>query len=585
MTESPPDAARQLAAERQLQSWRVEAARPLKLAIAARITRGLFGLAIAWLLAHLIAEAVTLGGHQAVPFQHLALLAALFLARAGLSYLGETAGIRAASRIREAVFARLIDRLIALGPVRISGLAAGDLASTLSDAVAGIEPYYRRWLPAASAARSVPIAFLIAIFATDWRSGLIFLVTLPLLPLFLILAGRGAEAASLKQWRALALLGGQLFDAIKGLADLRILGATARMEAQVAASVEAYRRETMAVLKLAFLSALAMEFFSTGAIALLAVTIGFRLLWGEMPFESGLFILIAAPEFYAPLRALGPERHAKMESIAASARISEFEAIPLPEAGTTPAPDGPAAIRFEAVALTYADRPALGRIDLDIAPGEQIALVGATGSGKSSLFNLLLGFVTPTSGTVRIHGADLGALDPASLAARIVHMPQRAQVFAASLADNVTMGRPGDEARLIAALNAADLGALVATLPAGLDTRLGDGGRALSGGEAQRLILARALYARAISPTPPALVLVDEPTAHLDAETEAVIARALKDLGAGTTTLTSAHRLKTIAPETRVIVLDDGRIVEDGTAAALLAAGGRFARMVAEGTA
>ncbi len=585
MTQSPPDAARQLAAERQLQSWRVEAARPLKLAIAARITRGLFGLAIAWLLAHIIAEAVTLGGQQAVPFQHLAILAALFLVRAGLSYLGETAGIRAASRIREAVFARLIDRLIALGPVRISGLAAGDLASTLSDAVAGIEPYYRRWLPAASAARSVPIAFLIAIFLTDWRSGLIFLVTLPLLPLFLILAGRGAEAANLKQWRALALLGGQLFDAIKGLADLRILGATARMEAQVAASVEAYRRETMAVLKRAFLSALAMEFFSTGAIALLAVTIGFRLLWGEMPFESGLFILIAAPEFYAPLRALGPERHAKMESIAASARISEFEAIPLPETGTVPTPEGPAAIRFEAVALAYADRPALGPIDLDIAAGEEIALVGATGSGKSSLFNLLLGFVTPTSGTIRINGADLGALDPADWRSRIVHMPQRAQVFATSLADNITMGRPGDEARLIAALNAADLGALVATLPEGLDTRLGDGGRALSGGEAQRLILARALYARAISPTPPVLVLADEPTAHLDAETEAVIARALKDLGADTTTLTSAHRLKTIAPETRVIVLDDGRIVEDGAAAALLAAGGRFARMVAEGAA
>lgn len=585
MTQSPPDAARQLAAERQLQSWRVEAARPLKVAIAARITRGLLGLAIAWLLAHIIAEAVTEGGQQALPFAQLALLPALFLARAGLSYLGETAGIRAGNRIRHAVFSQAIDRLITLGPVRISGISAGDLASTLSDAIAGIEPYYRRWLPAASAARSVPIAFLIAIFLTDWRSGLIFLVTLPLLPLFLILAGRGAEAASLKQWRALALLGGQLFDAIKGLADLRILGATARMEAQVASSVEAYRRETMAVLKLAFLSALAMEFFSTGAIALLAVTIGFRLLWGEMPFESGLFILIAAPEFYAPLRALGPERHSKMESIAASAEILGYTSLPHGKTGTTPPPAGPAAIRFEAVALTYADRPALGSIDLDIAPGERIVLVGATGSGKSSLFNLLLGFVTPTSGTINIHGTDLAALDPTEWRTRIIHLPQRAQVFATSLADNVAMGRARDEARLFAALKSADLGALLATLPEGLDTRLGDGGRALSGGEAQRLILARALYARAISPSPPVLVLADEPTANLDDETETLIARALRDLGAGTTTLTAAHRLKTIAPDTRVIVLDEGRIVEDGTASALLAADGRFARMVAEGTA
>lgn len=585
MTQSPPDAARHLAAERQLQDWRVEAAHPLRLTIGSRIFRGLLSLGIAWLLAHIIAEAVSTGVSLSLPVGQLGLLALLFIGRAGLSWLGETAGIRAGKQIRAAVFSRLIGRLIALGPVRIAGIPAGDLASTLSDAVAGIEPYYRRWLPASAAARIVPIAFLAAIFATDWRSGLIFLVTLPLLPLFLILAGRGAEAASLKQWRALTLLGGQLFDAIKGLADLRILGATARMEAQVAASVEAYRRETMAVLKLAFLSALAMEFFSTGAIALLAVTIGFRLLWGEMPFESGLFILIAAPEFYAPLRALGPERHARMESIAASSELLGYANVPLPDAGTTLAPEGPPTIRFEAVALTYADRPALGPIDLAIGASEQIAIVGATGSGKSSLFNLLLGFVAPTSGAIRIAGTDLATLAPSDWRARIIHLPQRAQVFAASLADNIVMGRPRDDAEIINALHAAGLSALPLTLSDGLETRLGDGGRALSGGEAQRLILARALYARATSPTPPALVLADEPTAHLDAETETLIAHTLRNLGAGATTLTSVHRLKTIAPETRVIVLDDGRIVEDGTAAALLAAGGLYARMVAEGAA
>lgn len=585
MTQTPPNAARHPAAERQLQEWRGEAARPLRQAIVARILRGIIGIGIAWLLAHIIAEAVSTGGTMQLPLEQLSLLALLFFVRAVLSYLGETAGIRAGSQIRDAVFSRLINRLITLGPVRIAGIPAGDLASTLSDAVAGIEPYYRRWLPAAAAARSVPLAFLAAIFITDWRSGLIFLVTLPLLPLFLILAGRGAEAASLKQWRALALLGGQLFDAIKGLADLRILGATARMEARVAASVEAYRRETMAVLKLAFLSALAMEFFSTGAIALLAVTIGFRLLWGEMPFESGLFILIAAPEFYAPLRALGPERHAKMESIAATAELLGYANLPLPDAGTVPAPEGPAAIRFEAVSLTYAGRLALGPIDLSIQPGEQIAIVGATGAGKSSLFNLLLGFAPPTSGTIRVHGTDLTALDPADWRARIIHLPQRAQIFAASLAENIALGRPRDDTELVNALHAAGLSALLMTLADGLDTRLGDGGRALSGGEAQRLILARALYGRALSPSPPALILCDEPTAHLDAETEALLAGALRDLGAATTTLTSIHRLKTIAPDTRVIVLDEGRIVEDGSAAELLIAGGRYARMVAEGAA
>jgi len=509
-------------------------------------------------------------------------LAALALLRAGLGLATERLGLAASIGARRELFRRLMDHIAALGPIRLAGIATGDLVTTLTEAVAATEPYWRRWLPAMAAVSVLPLAILIVIAPLDWISGLILLVTLPLLPFFMILVGKGAEAANQRQWQSLARLGGHLLDAIQGLVDLKLFNAAAREIGVVARMADDYRRETMKVLRLAFLSALVLEFFATASIAVLAVTIGFRLMWGEFDFRTGFFILLLAPEFFAPLRGLGTERHARMEAIAATERIVGILALPGPSAvaGTIQlAPRDAVSIRFDHVSLTYdSGTEALTDLCLDIAAGEHVAIVGPSGAGKSTLLALLLGFLEPTSGTILIDGVPLASLDPADWRRHIAHVPQRPTLFDADIDANVAMHRDaldGDrEMTIMAALDAARATEVVAGLAEGRRTRLGERGQGISGGEAQRLALARAFY------HPSALVLVDEPTAHLDAKTERDVGLGLAALAKGRTMITVAHRLATIRDADRIVVLEAGRIVEQGSPAALLTTGGRYARMI-----
>ncbi|MCC8234838.1 thiol reductant ABC exporter subunit CydD [Pinisolibacter aquiterrae] len=566
-----------------LAAGRRETGAALPIAILAGVTHGLLAIAVAWTLAGLV-DGVVLGGEgltEATP--RLVVLAALAAVRAVLVAAADGAAFRAAARVRRHLFRRLLDHVVALGPVRLAGRPTGEIVATLTDAVAAVEPYWRGWIPVTAKVAVIPLAVLIAVVPFDRVAALVFVATMPLLPWFMILVGRGAEAVNRRQWQTLARLGGHLLDAIKGLAELKIFGASKREIAVVAAMAEGYRRDTMAVLRIAFLSALVLEFFATLSIAVIAVTVGFRLMWGTMEFHAGLFILLLAPEFYAPLRRLGAERHARMEAVAAAERLVDLLDRPGPSrpAGTArPTFTAAVEIRLEGVDVTHADgRVALFDLELTIAPGERIALVGPSGAGKSTLFALLLGLVEPSRGRVLIDGVDLAAIDPAQWRRAIAHIPQRPHLFDATIDDAVAMGRaPASgtrEAAIAAALRAAQAEAFVARLPEGRATRLGERGLGLSGGEAQRLALARAFYA------PGPLVLFDEPTAHLDRDTEALVVAAIDDLARGRTTLTIAHRLDTVARADRVVVLDCGRIVETGSAEALRAAGGRFAAMAA----
>ena len=373
----------------------------------------------------------------------------------------------------------------------------------------------------------------------------------------------------------MARLGGHLLDAVAGLADLVLLGAAKREVALVARTADGYRRETMKVLRLAFLSALVLEFFATVSIAVTAVLIGFRLLWGEVAFVDGLTVLLLAPLFYAPLRTLGTERHARMEAVAAAERLADFLARPVPErsVGAPFAATGAVSVRFDNVSASYGgERLALDGISFEIRPGEQVAIVGASGAGKSTILSWIAGFLEPAAGPIFIDGRPLASRDLADVRRHIAFLPQRAFLFDASIAENVAMGRSGDVA---AALRAARADEFVNRLPHGADSRLGEGGAGLSGGEAQRLMLARALFA------PAPLVLMDEPTAHLDAATEAAVGEAIATLSAGRTRLTIAHRLKTVEAADRVLVLSGGRLVEEGKPDELKARGGVFAAMLA----
>ena len=537
---------------------------------AATAVAGLATVAFAAMIARLVDAIVFHGAGPADLAAPLMLLAGLAAARAGATWAADDLGFEAAARVRHRLLAQLLERLADLGPVRLADRDPGAIVATLTEAVDGIAPLWRSWQPAATRAVVVPLAVLGVVALTDRLAAVLLFLALPLLVWLAVLAGRGAEEASGRAWARLGRLGGHLLDQIRGLPETRLAGTADRATAAVEASAVAYGRETMAVLRLAFLSALVLEFVATGAIAGVAIAVGFRLMWGSLDFATGFLVLMLAPEFFAPLRDIGVRRHARIEAHAALDTIADLlaDADAPATGGSEPAPSDPPALRFEAVRVVHSDgRVALDRFDLDVAAGEHVALVGRSGAGKSTVFALLAGFVEPTAGRVLVDGRPLAAIDLRAWQRALVHLPQTPAFFEGSIADAVAMGRPppsGDRPRDVARALAVAGADFVERLPEGADTPLGERGRDVSGGEAQRLALARAAYA------PGPLVLFDEPTAHLDAETERRLVAAIADLARGRTALTIAHRLDTLATVDRVVVLEGGRVVASGPPAEIL---------------
>ena len=534
----------------------------------------------AWLLAWVLNAA--LFAHATLRACVPALLALLLLAPLRLAaQLGARRRAQAAALAgRGAIRARLLERTRVLGPLGLRAAASGELITRLVDGVDTLLPYAARYLPQTLIAALVPLLLVAAVFPADWISGLILLLTAPLIPLFMTLVGSAAERASQRRYAELSRLGAAFIDALSGLTTLRELNAAERVAERLADDGEGYRRATMQVLRVAFLSALVLEFFATVSIAVVAVLIGFRLLWHELSFRDGLFVLLLAPEFYAPLRALGALRHARMDALAAAAPLAVFEQAPLlapPLAGGTAAAAA-AAPRVTIAGLRHAPSGrtvVLDEFELELPAGRITALVGATGAGKSSLLNLLLGFAAPQAGRICIDGVDLADLDLDAWRTRIAWVPQQAHVFAGTLADNLRLARPqADRAELDAVAISVGLDAALMRLPRGWDTVLGEHGEGLSGGELQRLALARALLRRDAR-----MLLLDEPTAHLDADSAQRVEQALREAAKGRTVLWVAHRLDAVLAADQVAVLRDGRIVEYAPPEQLLRAGGAFAAL------
>jgi len=554
---------------KSLQGWKVHAGLWLRLAVAIGLASGGLLILQAWLLARTV-DAVVF--EQAVLQQVMPWLwglLALFLVRAGLAWASEQAAFQAAVQVKLALRELLYRHVQKLGPAWLSGERSGDIVNTLSDGVEALEAYYARYLPAMSLMALVPLAILVFVFSHDWLAGVVMLVTAPLIPLFMILIGKGAEQRNQRQWRQLAWMSAHFLDVIQGLTTLRLFNAS-RREAQVIARIsDDYRRGTMSVLRIAFLSSFVLEFFSTVSIAMVAVLIGFRLYWGEMDFMHGLFVLLLAPEFYLPLRNMGAQYHARMEAIGAAERIVEILDTPVVETPgklTSVAGLRQADIRFEAVSFRYPDgRQAVQDIDLVIRPGETLALVGASGAGKTTLINLLMGFLQPQGGLIRVGGVPLQDIAPEAWRRQLAWLPQKPQLFPGSITDNIRLGMPsaGREAIQQAATLAQAVD-FIEALPQGWDTRVGEAGQGLSGGQVQRIALARAFLRDA------PLVILDEPTANLDLDSEARVHAAVRTLAAGRTLILIAHRLRTVREADCIVVLDDGRIVQTGTHAELL---------------
>ena len=551
---------------------------PLAASVACGAAGGLGLIAQAFLLARAVDAVVIGGGGLAAVWPWLWGLLAIFIGRAVLAAVGEAVAFEAGARVVLAVRAALAEHIVALGPAWTRRQRTGEVANTAVDAPESIAKYYTGYLPQRALVAFIPLAILAFVLPTDWVSAVILCVSAPLIPLFMVLIGRGTEALNQAQWRKLAQLAARLFDAIEGLTTLKLFNASRAETAVLAQTSEAYRSSTMEVLRVAFLSSLALEFLATISIAMVAVYIGFRLYYRELHFLPGFAVLLLAPEFFRPLRAMGTQYHARMEAIGAADAIVALLETPLPpnrERRGTLAAAPIRRIRFEQVGFHYDGTPALAGIDLTLERGRRVALVGPSGAGKTTLSQLLLGFLVPTSGRITVDGADLATIPADAWRARIAWLPQRPTLFAGTVLDNICLGRPhADPERVRQAIDQAEAAGVIDRLPNGLATVLGDRGQGVSGGEIQRVALARVFLADAD------VVVLDEPSAALDAETAAVIARSIDALSSRCATLVIAHRLETVREADEIIVLQSGRIVERGRHRDLAASGATYASVM-----
>ncbi|MET9792655.1 thiol reductant ABC exporter subunit CydD [Streptomyces canus] len=512
-----------------------------------------------------IAQAMLLAEVVVGAFQHglavaelrtpLMLLAAVAVGRGLVSWLTELAAHRASAAVKSELRGRLLERATALGPGWLSGQRTGSLVALATRGVDALDDYFSRYLPQLGLAVVVPAAVLARIVTEDWVSAAIIVGTLPLIPVFMMLIGWATQSRMDRQWRLLSRLSGHFLDVVAGLPTLKVFGRAKAQAESIRRITGEYRQATMRTLRIAFISSFALELLSTLSVALVAVTIGMRLVHGEMHLYDGLVILILAPEAYLPLRQVGAQYHAAAEGLAAAEEIFSVLETPVPRSGTAAVPAG--ALAFEQVTVTYPGRSddAVADVSFEVARGETVALVGPSGAGKSTLLNVLLGFVRPAEGRVRIGGADLTELDLEEWRSRIAWVPQRPQLFAGTIADNVRLARPdADEAAVRRALGDAGALEFIDALPLGADTVLGEDGAGLSAGQRQRLALARAFLADR------PVLLLDEPTAALDGATEAEVVAAVRRLAAGRTVLLVVHRPALLQVADRVVRLAESAV-------------------------
>jgi ATP-binding cassette, subfamily C, bacterial CydD len=557
-----------------LQRGLIRESRPARMHLALAGLLGLCSSALivaqAVLLAHVIARAVMHHAALASLTTALAALAAVLCARALVAGALELSGRLGAIRVMSELRGRLVARVLVGTPERRpQGLRTGELAATAVQGVDSLESYFAGYLPQLVLASAVPLAVVAWAALLDPVSALIIALTVPVLMLFMVLIGKGAQAKARARWRALGLLGAHFLDVVQGLATLRAFGRERAQEDTLARVGERYRSETLATLRVAFLSALVLELCAMMGTALVAATIGIQLARSTLGLQAGLTVLLLAPELYAPLRALGAQFHASADATSAFERIRTTVEQERPghgaggTSGEAPAPDpARSPIRFERVGYRHAgrERPALEQIDLELAPGEITALLGASGAGKSTLARLLLGLGRPDTGRITCAGVDLRDIDPERWRGRVAWVPQRPTLFSATLAQNIALYAPlASPQEVRAAARAAGAERFIAALPEGLETRVGEAGRRLSAGQAQRVALARAFLADR-----PLLVL-DEPSAHLDDASSRDLAPALERLGRERTTLLIAHDHRLASLATRVYELREGRLLAPTT--------------------
>ena len=547
----------------------LQRARPVRRLLALDVALGLAAAVLvllqATLLARIVAQAFAGASFRDVS-RDLVLLGLAFAGRGALAWGFEVAGRRAASSVLSELRLALVRRRLRDQPLALDGVEAGEVAASAVQGVEGLEAYFARYLPQIVLASVVPLAVLAWVATLDLTSAGVMLLTLPLVPVFMWLIGRYTEERTRERWQALRLLSGHFLDVVRGLPTLQAFNRS-RAQARVLAEVgERYRRTTMGTLRVGFLSGSVLELAATLGVALVAVTVGVRLAGGSLGLQAGLTVLVLAPELYLPLRQLAAQFHTSADGLAVAERmLALLEAPPAVAAGGRLVPPNPreAPVRFEAVSFAYSSRPGLvlDEFDLQLQPGETVALVGPSGAGKTTVASLLLRFAEPSSGRVTVGGIDLADCRAELWRRLIAWVPQRPTLFRGTVLENIRLGDEGASDRAVrdaAMLAGADR--FIQSLPSGYETLVGDGGRALSAGERRRIALARAFVRDA------PLVILDEPTADLDRRSADVVAEAVERLRAGRTVLLIAHRPELVEHADRVVSLGDGTVVREEAA-------------------
>ncbi|KMK83011.1 heme ABC transporter permease/ATP-binding protein CydD [Pectobacterium brasiliense] len=578
--------------QQELTAWLKQqsklAQRWLRISLLLGFLSGALIVAQAWLLATLLHALIIEHAARESLLSPFLLLIATFILRALNSVLRERVGFLCGQAVRQQIRKLVLDRLQQLGPAWVQGKPAGSWATMILEQIDDMQDYYARYLPQMYLAALIPLLILITIFPLNWAAGLILFLTAPLIPLFMALVGMGAADANRRNFLALARLSGHFLDRLRGMETLRLFHRGKAETEQIRHASEDFRSRTMEVLRMAFLSSGVLEFFASISIAVVAVYFGFSYL-GELDFGhygmgvtlfAGFLVLILAPEFFQPLRDLGTFYHAKAQAIGAAESLVTF----LSEEGETVSfgthefsSNTAIAIRAEdLVVLAPNGTPLTQPLTFDIRAGERIALVGLSGAGKSSLLNALLGFL-PYRGSLTVNGQALNTLTPESWRKQLSWVGQNPHLPEQTLRSNILLGNPqASPLELQYAIERAYVQEFLPQLPQGLETTIGDGAARLSVGQAQRVAVARALI------HPCNLLLLDEPSASLDAHSEELVMTALNDAARSQTTLLVTHQLTEIAEYDTIWVMDGGRLVQQGDYQTLRAEAGPFATLLAQ---
>jgi ATP-binding cassette subfamily C protein CydD len=509
----------------------------------------------------------------------------VILIRSGLVYINEISATDLAVKVKNSLRASLLKHISKLGPAFTTGEQSGELSAVIVQGIEALDAYFSQYLPQLVLAALIPVAFIIVVVPMDLLSGLVLLITAPLIPMFMFLIGNASRSATSRQWNTLSKLSGFFLDSIQGLMTLKLLGQDQAQVGRISAASQSYYQATFKVLRIAFLSALVLELVGTIGTALIAVEIGLRLLAGAISLENGLFILLIAPDFYLPLRQLGMRFHAAVAGQAAAKRIFEILDKPLPKLAEYPdlASNLPwffpikFKLEFQDVSYRYPGREnnALQGISFQFETHQQIALVGASGAGKTTISSLLLRFIEPECGSIVLNKKNIQEIPLADWRRQIAWVPQRPYLFNDKIIENIRIAKPTAKLEEIReAAGHACLDDFIQALPEKYDTRVGEHGLRLSGGQAQRLALARAFLKNA-----PILIL-DEPTSQLDPELELLLETATKQLCKNRTVMVIAHRIPTVINADQILVVEDGKIVEAGRHVELYSRRGSYYRLL-----